>query len=402
MNTKTILITGAAGYVGSMLVQQFAKRDDVAKIIGIDKEPMPEMLEGIHKLVYLETNTSDGGWQDVAEAAEPEVVIHTAWQIREIYGDRELTWKWNIDGSDEVFNFAFDHGSVKKLIHFSTVASYGAFATNTMEQRFTEEDPFRETDYLYAEEKRISEAHLFQKYQLAEAERPDISVAILRPAAITGPRGRFMRIRFGLQSALSGQLKDTFAYRVVSLLVSRIPATPKWLRQFIHEDDVVGIVERLAFGPSVGAYEVFNICPPGDPVLAPDMARAVGKKVMPIAPWVMRLGNFFAWHLTRGKIPTGKGAWKSYSYPIAVDGSKVTKKLEYTYQYPSYDAFYYTDGEYEYSVPPASRRPRSVSFEKASDARRGNDDEVGVSKHTADESEGTRNDAGETFQERQP
>ncbi|MEK7100672.1 MAG: NAD-dependent epimerase/dehydratase family protein [Patescibacteria group bacterium] len=354
----TILITGAAGYVGSMLVKQFAERDDVAKIIGIDKESMPEMLQDISKLVYLETNTSDSGWQDVAEAAEPDIVINAAWQIREIYGNHALSWKWNIDGSDQVFDFSFEHGSVKKLIHFSTVASYGAYPSNTLEQRFTEEDPFREMDYLYAEEKRISEAHLYQKYQLAATERDDISVAIVRPAAITGPRGRYMRIRFGLQSALSGQLKSTFAYRVISLLVSRIPATPKWLRQFIHEDDVVGIIERLSFGEAAGSYEVFNICPPGDPVLAKDMARAVGKKIMPIAPWVMRVGNFFAWHLTRGKIPTGKGAWKSYSYPIAVDGSKVTRKLGYMYQYNSFDAFYYTDGVYEYSVPNESRRSK--------------------------------------------
>lgn len=358
MNTKTILITGAAGYVGSMLIQKFAERPDVEKIIGIDKEPMPEMLEGVHKLVYLETNTADGGWQDVAEAAEPEVIIHTAWQIREIYGNRELSWKWNIDGSDEVFNFAFDHSFVKKLIHFSTVASYGAFASNTMEQRFTEEDPFRETDYLYAEEKRISEAHLFQKYQLAEAERPDISVAILRPAAITGPRGRFMRIRFGLQAALSGQLKDSFIYRLISLMTSFVPVTPKWLRQFIHEDDVVGIVERLSFGESAGAYEIFNICPPGDVVRGKDMARAVGKKAITIQPWMARIPFFILWHISRGKVPTARGSWKGYSYPIAVDGSKVTRVLGYTYQHSPFDAFYYTDGVYEYSVPPAARRPK--------------------------------------------
>lgn len=354
-----ILITGAAGYVGSMLVKKFAEREDVSRIIGIDKEPLPEMLEGNDKLVYLQTNTADGGWQDVALSYEPDIIINSAWQIREIYGDRELSWKWNIDGSDEIFDFAFEQPFVKRLIHFSTVASYGAFPDNEMDHFFTEDEPFRVTDYLYAEEKRISEAHLYQKYQLASANDTQIAVAVVRPAAITGPRGRFMRIRFGLQSALSGQLKDSFAYKIVSLLVSRIPATPKWLRQFIHEDDVVGIIERLAFGPVAGPYEVFNICPPGAPVLATDMARAVGKKVMPIAPWMMRIGNFFAWHLSRGKIPTAKGAWKSYSYPIAVDGSKVTKVLGYTYKHNSFDAFYYTDGEYEYSVPNESRRSKS-------------------------------------------
>jgi len=354
----TLLITGAAGYVGMMLVEKFAAREDVVRIIGIDKEPMPEGFGDIEKLTYLETNTADGGWQDVAEAAKPDIVINTAWQIREIYGNHELSWKWNIDGSDQVFNFAFEHEDVDRLIHFSTVASYGAYPDNEMDHLFTEEDPFRVMDYLYAEEKRISEAHLFQKYQLASANDTKVSVAIVRPAAITGPRGRFMRIRFGLQAALSGQLKDAFVYRVISKLVSFVPVTPKWLRQFIHEDDVVGIIERLAFGPRVGDYEVFNICPPGASVLGKDMARAVGKRTLPVLPWMVRIPFFVFWHLTRGKIPTGKGAWKSYSYPIAVDGSKVTRTLGYEYQHTPFDSFYYTDGFYEYAVPAEVRRPK--------------------------------------------
>lgn len=354
----TVLITGAAGYVGMMLVEKFAAREDVARIIGIDKESMPETFGDIEKLTYLETNTADGGWQDIAEAAKPDIIINAAWQIREIYGNHELSWKWNIDGSDNIFNFAFENEGVDRLIHFSTVASYGAYPENTMDHLFTEDEPFRVMDYLYAEEKRISEAHLFQKYQLAQANETKVSVAIVRPAAITGPRGRFMRIRFGLQAALAGQLKDAFAYRVISRLVSFVPVTPKWLRQFIHEDDVVGIIERLAFGPRVGDYEVFNICPPGASVLGKDMARAVGKRTLPVQPWMVRFPFFVFWHLTRGKIPTGKGAWKSYSYPIAVDGSKVTRVLGYEYQYAPFDAFYYTDGAYEYAVPVEARRPK--------------------------------------------
>lgn len=354
----TLLITGAAGYVGAMLVERFAAREDVERIIGLDKEPLPEMLKGQKKLHYIQSNTADD-WEAEAQRFAPDIVIHTAWQIRELYGDRATTWKWNIDGSDRVFSFAFKHEFVKRLVHFSTVASYGAFADNSMEYRYTEQDPFRKSEYLYAEEKRITEEHLWELY--GKRSNKDVAVTLLRPAAITGPRGRFMRIRFGLQSALSGSLKEdkSPAYRIVSMLVSRIPAPPKWLRQFIHEDDVVGIVERVAFGAQVPGYEIFNICPPGPVVLAEDMARVVGKKLLPIAPWMMRIANFFAWNLSQGKIPTGPGAWRSYSYPIAVDGSKVTKILGYQYQHESLDAFQYTTGTYETYVPEAQRKAKT-------------------------------------------
>jgi nucleoside-diphosphate-sugar epimerase len=352
-----ILITGAAGYVGSMLVEQFAKRGDVERIIGLDKEPVPEMIAREPKLLYIHANTSDSGWEEKVRVEKPNIVIHTAWQIREIYGDHPLTWKWNIEGSDRVFDFSFSEPSVERVIHFSTVASYGAYPSNTLEHRYKETEAFRQMDYLYAEEKRITEEHLATKFKnvgLTKSHMP--AVAIVRPAAITGPRGRYMRIRFGLQAALSGQLKDSFAYRLVSNMVSFVPVTPKWLRQFIHEDDVVGIIERLAFGEPAGAYEVFNICPPGGVVLGPDMARAVGKRLLKVQPWMVRIPFFVFWHLTRGKIPTGKGAWKSYSYPIAVDGSKVTDKLGYHYAYGSFDSFYYTNGAYEYSVPESAKR----------------------------------------------
>lgn len=349
----TLLITGAAGYVGTMLVEQFAKRDDVERIIGLDREPIPDLIRDEPKLTYIQAHTQDDSWVEEVRKCAPDVVIHTAWDIRAVYGDTKTTWRSNIEGSDAVFDFALGTPSVARLVHFSTVASYGSLPDNTIEYRFTEEDPFRKTDYLYAEEKRITELHLRERY---EASDKRVAVAIVRPAAITGPRGRFMRIRFGLQSALSGQISGARIYSVIKALVAFVPVTPKWARQFIHEDDVVGIVERLAFGESAGAYEIFNICPPGEIIRGNDMAKAVGKRALPIFPWMVRIAFFVFWHLSRGKVPTSRGSWKGYSYPIVVDGSKVTKKLGYAYQYEGYDAFFYTTGRYEPYVPEALRR----------------------------------------------
>lgn len=350
----TILITGAAGYVGTMLVRQFAAREDVETIIGIDKEPLPDIIAHEPKLKYLETNLATPGWEDMVRTLRPDIVIHTAWQIRELYGKQEVGRLWNIGGSDRVFDFVFANTDVKNFIYFSTVASYGAFADNTIEHRFTENEPFRKTDYSYAEEKRIVEEHLKEKY--ATRTNKDITVSVVRPAAITGPRGRYMRIRFGLQSALSGQLKGSFVYSLVSKMTAFVPVTAKWCRQFIHEDDVVGLVELLSFVSTRKGFEIFNICPPGDVVRGPDMARAVGKRTLSVPPLLIRVAFFIFWHGSRGKVPTGKGAWKSYSYPIAVDGSKLTTVEGYQYKYSPFDAFYYTDGRYEEFVPVELRR----------------------------------------------
>ena len=349
----TLFITGGAGYVGAMLCDQFARRDDVERIITLDKEPETDMTKNHpnkDKIVYLEMNTSDDTWAEKVKEYAPDVVVHTAWQIRHMYGDEKTEWKWNIDGSDAIFDFVFSTPSVKKLVHFSTVASYGAFPENTLEHFFKESEGFKKSGYLYAEEKRITEEHLEERYEKAKVGGWNGQVFIVRPAAITGPRGRYDRIRFGLQSALSGNLKRGFVNNIVMLLTSYVPVTPKWLRQYIHEDDVTDIVALFSFNDLEGSYEVFNISPPGDVVLGKDMAKAVHKKTLPIYPWMARIAFFFFWHMTRGKIPTSPGSWRGYSYPIAVDGSKLTKQYGFHYKFPSKEAFVKNEGRYKVSL----------------------------------------------------
>ena len=171
-------------------------------------------------------------------------------------------------------------------------------------------------------------------------------VFIVRPASITGPRGRYTHIRFGLQSALSGQFKKTWIHRVIASILSFVPITKKCCRQFVHEDAVVNSVLLLALSEIKGEYEAFNLCPQGALVTGKDMARLVSKKSVLLPPWFLRIIFSILWKLTRGKIPTSPGGWKSYSYPIAVDGSKITALCGYRYLYESEDAFTKKEGRY--------------------------------------------------------
>lgn len=347
---KTIFVVGGAGYVGEMLCHQLSLRDDVKTVVALDKEPQSDFLKSLSKIVYIQHNMADDGWQEQVRTYAPDIVVHTAWQIRAMYGRAQEEWRWNVGGSGKVFDFALGETSVKKLIYFSTASSYAARVDNLMNHYFTEAEGFRDDDYIYAKEKKVTEELLNTKFiETKKAGNTHLQVFVVRPAAITGPRGRYMRIRFGLQSALQGNLKGSFMYSIVTLLTTYVPATKGWVRQFIHEDDVNDIVMKFITESFAFDYEVFNMTPTGEPVYADDMAKAVGKKILPIYPWMARIAFFFFWHATRGRIPTCPGSWRFYSYPVVMSGEKLSKI--YTCKYSSKDAFQYTAGRYESYVP---------------------------------------------------
>ena len=352
---RTIFLVGV-GYVGEMLCDQLSKRADVRQIIALDKEPPSDWTKSMPKVTYIQHNMADEGWQEEVAKYEPDVVIHTAWQIRAMYGQSKEQWRWNVDGSNKVFDFAFNQPSVEKLIYFSTASSYSARKDNRFEHLFTEEEGFRDDDYIYAHEKKVVDENLKVKFEQAKKEGKRVpQVSVVRPAAITGPRGRYMRIRFGLQSALQGNLKGGIVNRIITTLTSFVPATKGWVRQFIHEDDVNDIVTKFALEDIDWEYNVFNITPVGEAVYAKDMA-AVGKRILPIQPWMARMAFWFFWHTTRGRIPTCPGSWRFYSYPVVMSGEKLA--TVYTCQYSSKDAFQFTDGRYEDFVPEEYRKPK--------------------------------------------
>ena len=340
-----------------MLCDRFSKRSDVSRIIALDKEPQTEFGKQIPKVTFVQCNIADDSWPEEVGKYEPDTVIHTAWQIRALYGESKKQWQWNVEGSNKVFDFALSYPSVNKLIYFSTASAYGARPDNTFTHYFTEAEGFRDDDYIYAKEKKVTEDNLKRTFEEAKKTGRTLpQVTVVRPAAITGPRGRYMRIRFGLQSALSGNLKGGLVNKLVTTLTSFVPATPGWVRQFIHEDDVNDIIEKFTFEHFNWDYNVFNITPVGEPVFAQDMAQTVEKKVLPIRAWMARLTFWFFWHLTRGRIPTCPGSWRFYSYPVLMSGEKL--KQIYHCKYSSKDAFAYTDGRYEDWVPKNNRKHR--------------------------------------------
>lgn len=318
-----VLITGAAGYVGSVLLDAVQTLPNVTRIIAVDLKPCPARLAGNVRIAWIQADVSGDDWQAAAREHRPDAVVHLAFQIRQLYGAKQkIQRRWNVEGAGKVFAFALAEPSVRRLIHFSTVTAYGAQADNTIAARFAENRPLGERDYLYGSHKREIEGVLEQAF--AAADRPP-HVVVLRCASISGPYGRFALGRFGIVSTLTG-------------LFPFLPCgRADFGRQYLHEDDAARIVcTLLAAAPRQG-YEVYNASP-DDYLAARDLAAMLGKRVVVVPPALLRGLFALCWHASRGRIPTPGGAWKFVTFPIAVDGAALTRAYGCDYQFSSAEA----------------------------------------------------------------
>jgi UDP-glucose 4-epimerase len=326
-----VLVTGAAGYIGTMLIERLSEIASVGRINGIDLKERPTRLASSAKLNWIWADVAGDAWAGSLSDEPIDVVIHCAYQIRELYGQRrQLQRHWNIKGARRVFEFALRRPSVRRLVQLSTVSAYGAFASGSERRLLAEDAPLLEDQYLYGVQKREVEALLEELYR---ALRPSTHVVVLRLASVSGPRGRFGLNRYGLLSTVAG--------RFPILVCGR----RDWGRQYLHEDDIVAVLTMLALAPPTDGYQILNVSPP-DYLNAADLGRIFGKRVMVVPPALLKTLFWLIWHGSRGALTTPSGAWKFLSYPIRVDGSRLAQAYGYHCRYSSRQALEAREGRY--------------------------------------------------------
>ena len=326
-----VLITGAAGYIGTMLIERFAHSSSIETIYGIDLRAPPARFVHSDKVRWVQADVADHAWKSQVDGKAIHVVIHCAYQIRELYGSKKKQQEqWNIDGAGKVFEFALGCPSLRRIVQLSTVSAYGALPENSVDRPFTEESPLREGVYLYGVQKRRVEELVWQLFRRC---RPSAHIVVLRLASVSGPRGRFGLNRYGLLSTIAGGFPFLICGR------------PDWGRQYLHEDDLIDVVSMLVHLPPTAGYQVFNVSPP-DFLDVTSIGHLFNKQVVVLPPLALRALFALLWHGTRGAITTPAGAWKFLSYPIRVDGSLLQRTHGYEFRYSSLEALQAREGRH--------------------------------------------------------
>ncbi len=272
LNGKTILVTGAAGFIGANLVKRLLKDIEPVKIIGIDnlndyydvsiKEYRLKEIEALaaereqSQWIFIKGNIADKAVIDEIFAVyQPQIVVNLAAQagVRYSITNPDVYIESNLIGFYHILEacrHSYDDGAagVEHLVYASSSSVYG---TNK-KIPYSTEDPVDHPVSLYAATKKSNElmAHAYSKLY-------NIPSTGLRFFTVYGPAGRPDMAYFGFTNKLrEGKTIQIFNFGNCK-------------RDFTYVDDIVeGVVRVMQGAPErvngedglpLPPYAVYNI-----------------------------------------------------------------------------------------------------------------------------------------------
>lgn len=253
---RRVLVTGAAGAVGQVLLEELAASG--CETLATDVREPASLPPGVG---YEKLDVRGEDAARVVAAFRPDVIIHLASIVSPSRGmTREFAHDVDVRGTRNVLDAAIAHG-VKRLVVTSSGAAYGYHADNPV--------PLRETDavrgnreFAYSDHKRQVEEMLAQ----ARDQVPELEQVVLRVGTVLG-------------AGLENQITELFhRSRLIAVRGSDSPFVFIWTR------DLARILLRAA---GEGPAGIYNVC--GDGALSvADLAAALGKPLMVLPAPVLK------------------------------------------------------------------------------------------------------------------
>ncbi len=257
---KTVLVTGAAGFIGSNLVMRLLNDVTDVKVVGIDnmndyydvhiKEERLRMLQKFDGFTMVYGSIADKAVLDkLFEEHKPQVVVNLAAQagVRYSITNPDAYIQSNLIGFYNILE-ACRHHEVEHLVYASSSSVYGS----NKKVPYSTDDKVDNPVSLYAATKKSNElmAHAYSKLY-------NIPSTGLRFFTVYGPAGRPDMAYFGFTNKLvKGDAIKIFNYGNCK-------------RDFTYVDDIVeGIVRVMQHAPEkkngedglpIPPYKVYNI-----------------------------------------------------------------------------------------------------------------------------------------------
>lgn len=260
LNNKTILVTGAAGFIGANLINEILKEFNIKTVIGLDnvndyydvkiKEHRLENIKKYEKFEFIKGNLADKEIIDnIFKKYKPEIVVNLAAQagVRYSITNPDAYIESNLIGFYNILE-ACRHNTVEHLVYASSSSVYGS----NKKVPYSTDDKVDNPVSLYAATKKSNElmAHAYSKLY-------NIPSTGLRFFTVYGPAGRPDMAYFGFTNKLlNGDIIKIFNYGNCK-------------RDFTYVDDIVeGIVRVMQGAPQkkngedglpIPPYAIYNI-----------------------------------------------------------------------------------------------------------------------------------------------
>lgn len=266
LNGKTVLVTGAAGFIGSFLSERLLSDFEDIRVIGFDsvndyydirlKESRLEKLQKNENFIFIKANLADKDKvSEVFREYSPQIVVNLAAQagVRYSITNPDAYIESNIIGFYNILEacrHSYDDGAtpVEHLVYASSSSVYGS----NKKVPYSTDDKVDNPVSLYAATKKSDElmAHAYSKLY-------NIPSTGLRFFTVYGPAGRPDMAYFGFTNKLlRGETIRIFNYGNCK-------------RDFTYIDDIVeGVVRVMQGAPErkngedglpVPPYAVYNI-----------------------------------------------------------------------------------------------------------------------------------------------
>jgi len=266
MSDRHVLITGGAGYIGSLLTSELLRlnyRVTVLDSLLFGGESLVPFLHHPNFHFVKADVTENRTVRDAVknEWQKPDAIVHLAaivgFPACQAVG-RQVAWRYNVEATKMVFGQAADLG-VERFVFASTYSNYGLSKDG---KPVTEESPLNPQS-IYAETKIASEEFLLSQKEAACAP------LLFRFATLYGlsPRTRFDLI-------VNQFVLEAFTKRAL-IIYQR-----GYSRSFVHIRDVVrGVIMGLEAGQSKIRGQVFNLGTENGNYSKDDIVRLVLKRM---------------------------------------------------------------------------------------------------------------------------
>lgn len=237
-----ILITGAAGGIGSSLCQMMSNAHEIVMVDSLrngHEENLSKELAG--RLHRIDINSKE--FELLYERERPEALIHLAavTSLPDCEANISDCFRINVEGTAKVLDCARRHGS-SKIIFASTSAIY---ENNQGRDGFAESEPAEPTLF-YSLSKKMSE-DICRSYR----QNYGLDIVVFRFFNVFGPNQDLTR----KNPPLVNYVTREFANKRQPVLHS----DGKQSRDYVHIDDVLKAVEQALKTEFAGEY-TFNIC----------------------------------------------------------------------------------------------------------------------------------------------